>query len=149
MHLHILISILTAICALAAAVLYSADVQNVTTNQVVADGVETIVAQGFICTSPTGNVKCSLMGLVAATPPDLCTQLVVRIRRGAAVSGTVVSTLTLVQDSSRTWQPATWTCYATDLQANTSGAQYCLTATPTGAATTITAALIQTMVLSG
>lgn len=148
MQSHLFALLATALTAAISAVLQNEDVQGSASDQALASGTETIIAQGLVATSETANIKAAVSGLATIVLAAAATSVTLRIRRGASLSGTVLAT-SVTAAAAATFTQVSLSVTGTEALANVSGAQYCLTAQVAADVGTVKNCMIDTKVLSG
>lgn len=140
------------ITTVAAAVLFSEDVQIGATPITITTTTETIVATSVALSLPSGNGKAIIRGNITLTVGTGTTSVTLSIYRGIAISaGNLVGTQTPLAGSFTAGSSNVFGIEFVDVLSNVGGAQYCLSIKQTGASGngTVVAALIDTKLLSG
>lgn len=133
------------------AVVFGEDVQVPPGPVNVPKTTETLVVSGFSVTLPSDHGKAVIRGWVEITPAPGTTAITIAVYRGPVIAGSPIATK---QPESGDFTPgsnAHFDVEFIDLLSGVSGAQYCMSVTQTGANQdgTVTAALIDTVILSG
>lgn len=134
-----------------AAVLYQEDVQVPTPPINVPTTTETLVVVGNNLTTPNPNGKAVIRSWVELLVGAGTTAITIAVYSGAAIGGRLVGTKQPEAGDFSAGNTSTFDVEFIDPFSNTSGVQYCVSVTQTGATGngTVNNALIDTKVLSG
>lgn len=148
---HVFTQILIALFVVAGAAIFSADFQSIVSAITLTTTTETLAAVGFALSLPSGNGKAVVKLYASVTAGTSTTALVLKVYRGAVIAGSPIATFTNSIPAA-SGSPTYNFCLATsDVLAMATQAQYCFSVTQTaaGANGSITAASIETELLSG
>jgi len=145
------VAIGAALSCAAAAVLYGEDVQQPAAPIAVPTNAETLVATGALLTTANPNGKAVVRAWLQLTVGAGTTGITLTMYSGNAIGGRVVGTRTPDAGDFTAGSTSQFEAEFTDPFDNTSGVQYCVSVTQTGATGdgSVVAALIDTKVLSG
>jgi hypothetical protein len=147
--LQLLIAVLS--CLVAGAALFSIDFQPAAAPIAIVTTTETLAAAGFALSLPSGNGKAVINVSAQVTAGSSTSAIVLKVYRGATVTGAPIGTFTNTIPLASGGPSFNLNAAISDVLQSATQAQYCFSVTQTGATAngSITAASIQTELLSG